>query len=293
MQPLHPLSAHSWEQSFSAAIRDEALTSLEEGKVIHLPQLAFVLGSDEQRFLSPQYADPYSKNINYHVDKNKVFGVQQINEEERDQLKSMLNRFSQHATQLIKNLFPGYVRDLIMGRTSFRPVQIDGRVSSYRKDDKRLHVDAFPSAPNQGMRILRVFSNINPHGEDRVWRIGEPFEQVADRFCKKLHKPWPGMATILRALRITKSRRTLYDHYMLQLHNNMKADEDYQKTVAQTECRFAPGCSWIVQTDHVSHAAMRGQHALEQTFYLPVAAMQNESCAPLRVLEKHFGRELV
>ena len=54
-----------------------------------------------------------------------------------------------------------------------------GRAVSWRKDDSRLHVDAFPSRPNHGERILRVFCNVNPHGEDRVWRVGEPFEAMA------------------------------------------------------------------------------------------------------------------
>jgi hypothetical protein len=39
-------------------------------------------------------------------------------------------------------------------------------------------------------------------------------------------------------------------------------------------------------TDQVSHAAMSGQYQLEQTFYLPVAAMIDESRSPLRVLER-------
>jgi hypothetical protein len=40
------------------------------------------------------------------------------------------------------------------------------------------------------------------------------------------------------------------------------------------------------------HAALAGQFLLEQTFYLPVAAMQDENCAPLRILEQLYQREL-
>ncbi|CAI2400933.1 Protein of uncharacterised function (DUF2843) [Serratia proteamaculans] len=54
--------------------------------------------------------------------------------------------------------------------------------SSWRKDDSRLHVDAFPSRPNLGEHILRIFTNINPHGEHHQWRIGESFPQLARRF---------------------------------------------------------------------------------------------------------------
>ena len=35
---------------------------------------------------------------------------------------------------------------------------------------------------NYGERILRVFINVNPNKVPRVWRIGEPFEAIVDRF---------------------------------------------------------------------------------------------------------------
>jgi hypothetical protein len=47
-----------------------------------------------------------------------------------------------------------------------------------------------------------------------------------------------------------------------------------------------------VQTDDVSHAAMRGQYVLEQTYYLPVNAMQDESKSPLRILENLLNQKL-
>jgi hypothetical protein len=180
-----------------------------------------------------------------------------------------------------------------VARTSLRTVQISGRSISVRKDDKRLHIDAFPSNPNQGKRILRVFCNINPEGEERVWRVGEAFEKVAQTFLPKIAAPFPGAAKILQGLKITKSYRTLYDHYMLQIHDRMKLDEDYQASVPYTEIRFPAFSTWIVQTDHVSHAAMSGQHLLEQTFYLPVNAMNNPELSPLKILEKFTARQLV
>jgi hypothetical protein len=48
----------------------------------------------------------------------------------------------------------------------------------------------------------------------------------------------------------------------------------------------------MVFTDGVEHAVLEGQYLLEQTFYLPVSAMRDESKAPLRVLEKLAQRAL-
>lgn len=290
---LQTFDATKWDDVFPAAQQENIIQQLESGQVLFFPSLAFKLSADEQKFLSPHYVDPNAKNISYLANINKLWGVRHLNDKEHIQLKNMLDRFSRHALSLIKSTLPHYAPHLQIARTSFRPIQVSDRLTSYRKDDKRLHIDAFPSAPNQGKRILRVFSNINPNNEDRLWRLGEPFEQVARHFLPRLSAPFPGNAALLRFLRITKSYRTPYDHYMLQLHDNMKRDDQYQKNAAQQAVRFPAGSTWIVQTDDVSHAAMQGQHMLEQTFYLPVSAMRDESCSPLRILEKLLCKRLV
>ena len=100
-------------------------------------------------------------------------------------------RFAQSARTLIESLCPYYTDSLEWGKTSFRPLDVrERKASSYRKDDTRLHVDAFASQPVQGRRLLRCFQ-IFPHGQPRVWRLGEPFEQVAQHFVPSLsHRAW-------------------------------------------------------------------------------------------------------
>lgn len=289
---LQTFMTTDWSDDFNNHDQEIALQGLENGEILYFPNLAFSLLADEKKFLSSDYADPHAKNISYHQISKKLWGVQHLTDQEHDQLKLMMDRFSQQAYDFVRILFPRYQSHLIIARTSFRPIQISNRKTSYRKDDKRLHVDAFPSAPNQGKRILRVFCNINPN-EDRVWRIGEPFEQVANQFLPGIKKPFPGSAALLRTFKITKSYRTLYDHYMLNIHDRMKANNEYQTKAQQQTIHFRPGTSWIVQTDHVSHAAMQGQHVLEQTFYLPIEAMQEEAKSPLRILEKLLNRTLL
>jgi hypothetical protein len=164
---------------------------------------------------------------------------------------------------------------------------------SWRKDDTRLHIDAFPSRPNRGERILRVFSNVNPAGEDRVWRVGEPFEAMAARLLPRVRPQRPGEATLLHALRVTRTRRSEYDHLMLGLHDAAKSDLDYQRDSPQEEARFAPGTTWICFSDQVMHAAMSGQYMLEQTIHLPLDALYEPARSPLAVLQRLTGRGLV
>src|SRR5262249_45622057 len=105
--------------------------------------------------------------------------------------------------------------------------------------------------------------------------------------------PLPFSGYALALLRVTKTPRTPYDALMLQLHDRMKEDEDFQRGSPQTAFDFPAGSTWLTFTDQVSHAAMSGQYQLEQTFLLPVEAMQAPDRSPLRVLERLKQRALV
>jgi hypothetical protein len=264
--------------------------ALEAGGILFLPRLAFTLSEAERRFLSPQWSSEKSKNINLRASENAPRGAVG-GAEDLGAIGAMIARYREHAQSLVTALLPRYTGRLALAGTSFRPCEIEGRASSWRKDDTRLHVDSFPSKPNQGLRILRVFSNVNQE-KPRVWRVGEPFEDMARRYLPKIPRPLPGSAWMLQALHITKSRRSEYDHLMLGLHDSVKADPEYQKSCPQQEIPFPPGCTWIVYTDQVMHAAMSGQHAFEQTFHLPIAGLGRPQTSPLQVLEKLTARAL-
>ena len=149
-----------------------------------------------------------------------------------------------------------------------------------------------PSRPNRGERILRVFTNVNP-SEDRVWRVGEPFETMAKTLLPRVSNPIPGASAVLAAIRVTKGRRSIYDHLMLNLHDRAKADLDYQRECTQEIVRFAPGTTWLCFSDQVMHAAVSGQFMLEQTIHLPVSALYDPARSPLAILTRLTGRALV
>lgn len=293
MDTIKILHENSWEECFSEGVKNDAVEALEKGKILFFPQLPFNLHPEETHLLSPLFSDGKAKNISYDKKKNKLQGTKCL---PKDQLllQQMMQRFTKQTISLVHGLLPAYTSSLQVGRTSYRPIEIQGRSApSYKKDDTRLHVDAFPSTPNQGRRILRVFSNINPHGQARVWRIGEDFLKVVQQFLPQVSKPMIGSSWLMKKIGLTKGNRTPYDHIMLQIHDRMKKDLNYQKHATQYEMHFPALSTWIVLTDVVSHAAMVGQYLLEQTFYLPVHAMVDETLSPLRVLEKFAQRELV
>lgn len=269
----------------------DAVRALETGKVLYFPHLAFELSPAEKRFLDPAVRAPKSRNIS--LDAQGQLKGALGDAATQAELAAMIARFRNNAQTLIHALVPHYIPALRLAPTSFRPMQVETRTQSVRADDRRLHVDAFPSRPNYGERILRVFTNVNPAGIPRVWRVGEPFEDVARRFLPRIRPQLPGSAWLLHALHITKSRRSAYDHLMLGLHDAMKADEAYQRDCPQQTMPFPPGSVWVCYSDQTSHAVMSGQFMLEQTLFLPAQAMVRPACAPLGILERMTGRALV
>ncbi len=292
MKSLVTFDIDTWDGSISEENKKIALQELENGKVLYFPKLSFPLQEQEIQFLTPNILDPKSKNISYDIRKDSVRGTI-CPEVESMKLRDMLNRYAVHSKSFLEFLIPHYASTLIQAKTSFRPAEIKNRKTSYKKDDTLLHVDSFPSNPTKGQRILRVFTNINQNGQPRVWKVGEPFEDVAKKFALNASSPLSGIAYLLKLLKITKDYRTPYDHYMLQIHDAMKQNKQYQETVSQEEIRFPPQSTWIVYTDQVSHAALSGQHVLEQTFHMPVKGLYNEATAPLRMLEKILRKALV
>jgi hypothetical protein len=289
MQPLLDLDIETWRPDIRPASSAELAMALENGKVLCLAGLPFLLSGEEQRFLSPVWLSGKRKNISLEGD--QVRGARGP-DDALSCMAAMIRRYADQATDLVTRLFPGYENQFRQARASFRPAPVETSPSSWRKDDSRLHVDAFPSRPNHGERVLRVFTNVNNLGLPRVWRVGEPFEAAAQRFLPEIPRPLPGSARLLHALKITKTARSEYDHIMLQLHDRMKADLNYQKNAPQKEVHLAPGTTWICFSDQVLHAAMSGQFMFEQTFHLPVAAQYHPELSPLRTLERLEARPL-
>ena len=290
MDVLQTLDIEDWQPAIDPELSERLALALEQGKVVYLPHLRFRLLDSEQVFLSPQWLSGKRKNISLEGG-SEVRGATGA-PELLARMGAMIGRYAEQSAALVGCLFPGYTSHLSRARTSFRPSAVEGPPPSWKKDDSRLHVDAFPSRPNYGERILRVFSNVNPTGAPRVWRVGEPFEAAAQRFLGKIPPPLPGSALLLHALGITKSRRSEYDHIMLLLHDRMKADLDYQSNSPQQEIHFPPGSTWICFSDQVLHAAMSGQFMFEQTFHLPIAGQYHPGTSPLQVLERLRGHAL-
>jgi 3-deoxy-D-manno-oct-2-ulosonic acid (Kdo) hydroxylase len=281
----------NWQGPFDAALRARAVTELEAGAVLYFPRLAFTLSQAEKLFLDASVSDGKSKNISLDPTSGRLQSTS-LTGERAQRLGAMIERFGAGAQALVGALLP--YRNVERARTSFRPVQVEGRHYSKISDDRLLHIDAFPSRPMRGRRILRFFANVAPQPDSvRRWQVGEPFEDFARAFLPKVSPHPPGKSWLYDKLGVTRGKRSKYDELMLSLHDAAKLDNTFQARSAQSAVEFPPGSCWLVFTDQVLHAALGGEFALEQTFHLDVAEMAEPARAPVKVLERLSGKTLV
>lgn len=285
---IEELPLKDWNGPFDTAVKARALEALESGAVLYFPNLAFRLTEEEKPFLDAGVADGKAKNISLDHTSGKM-QASSLSGEPAAKLAAMIERFGSQATALIHDLLP--YRNVERARTSYRPVQVKGRSYSKISDDRLLHIDAFPSRPMQGRRILRFFANVAP-SSPRNWHVGQPFEEFARQFLPRVGPHFPGKSWLYDRLGVTRGKRSLYDELMLSLHDAGKLDSGFQKDSPHQAVSFAPGSCWLVFTDQVLHAALGGEFALEQTFHLDVEQMKDPARAPIRVLERLSGKSL-
>lgn len=276
--------------------------ALEDGYVLVVPHTPVTWTAAERAaLLACERVSGSHKNIAYHRDTDRLTGVGRGRGVDRIALRQALVSYAEQITALLGRLLSPYAGRWRIDATSFRPQEESGRSLPWRARNDLLHIDAFPARPTNGDRILRVFTNMHAT-RPRCWVTTEPFEALARRFVgNPLAIPRPGSPwqSLRRRLALHAPaafapllRRSPYDALMLRLHDHLKADAQFQATVAKQIWTFPPGSSWIAFTDAVAHAVLSGRCALEQTYFVPCDAMLQPDTAPVRVLERRCGVSL-
>jgi hypothetical protein len=272
---------------------------LERGQVLSFRAVPFDFPDDDRKFLLARNAaeSRFHKNISYRPASGVLRGF--ADRADRERLQRVMRNFSQETAQFVAKFLAPYAGGLKLDFASFRPLEEKGRDLPLHKRNDLLHVDAFPTRPTRGGRILRAFVNINP-AAGRVWRVGAPFHAFVPDIVQsqRLNPPHRGkagqaLARVGAKLGLPVRDRSRYDEYMLYLHDWLKENADFQKNSPKREVVFPPGCFWMVYTDGVPHAVMSGQFALEQTFIIPTQALVSPEAAPVRVLEAATGTRMV
>src|SRR5437588_5966946 len=160
---------------------------LEAGQILFFSGVPFDLPQEDRAFLisQKQTASRFHKNISYRPQRNQLRGVAAENsKEDRERAHAIMRTYSKNATAFISSFLAPYAGKIMLDFASFRPLEEQGRDLPTHKRNDLLHVDAFPTRPTHGARILRVFTNINP-AQPRIWLTGEPFHQFAPRLASE------------------------------------------------------------------------------------------------------------
>lgn len=281
-------------------------SELESGNIIFFPKVPFDFSQDDLAFLLAQRQTGATnrKNIAYKPQTDRITNYVQSSPGQAEQLLEVMRNYSRHVTQFLEKRLAPYAKAWKLDYASFRPFQEKGRKLRTRARNDLLHVDSFPTRPMHGHRILRFFTNINPE-QSRYWTTTLPFSQLAEQFGGK-GVPFPKgfynsaldqfkahAKKLARQLGLPITLRSPYDVFMLNLHNFLKENEEFQASCPKDYWEFPPNSCWMVYTDLVSHAATAGQYALEQTFTVPPSAMVLQKQAPVDVLERLSGSAMI
>lgn len=280
---------------------------LESGNILFFQNPPFSFPQEEIDFLLAQRqgASGSRKNISYKPDLDKVSNHHSDHDASSEKLREILRNYSKRVTDFLNTLLSPYAKLWKRDYASFRPFQEKGRKLRVRARNDLLHCDAFPTRPLHGARILRFFTNINPV-EGRKWVTSKPFGELAKEFGGDRGVVFPPSIGFSLKDRLARKLRDLlrksgfkiplrspYDVFMLKMHHFLKENEEFQKTCPKDHWEFPPNSCWAVFTDLVSHAALSGQYALEQTFIIPQKALLFPELAPVSILERLSRRNLV
>jgi hypothetical protein len=278
----------------------EYCSELEAGDILFFSQTPFELPEDEVQFLltRKQAGGAFHKNIAYRPAADRITGADDSGPE-AERLREIMRNYSRRSTEFLGGFLSSYERRWKLDFASYRPLEERGRAARVRARNDLPHVDAFPTRPTNGDRILRFFSNINP-SQNRVWITSQTFDVQAPRFVQQVGLPGKESADLFgkafrgvgKALHFPGANRSPYDEFMHRCHNAMKEDEDFQRTCPKQRWEFPPNSAWMVYTDFVSHAVLEGQYALEQTFIVSREAMVRPELSPVSILERIAGYPL-
>jgi hypothetical protein len=274
---------------------------LEAGNILYFPRTPFDFPDEDIQFLltRKQTDTALHKNIAYRPAVDRITGVEESSGPGVERLRAVVRGYSQRSSKFLDVLLTPYQGKWKLDYASYRPLEERGRPARLRARNDLPHVDAFPTRPTNGDRILRLFTNINP-AQNRVWITSQTFDVVGPHFAKAIGLPRAeGAGALARTFRsiaktahLPGANRSPYDEFMHNCHNAMKENSEFQQTCPKQRWEFPPHSTWIVFTDFVSHAVLEGQYALEQTFIISRDAMVRPELSPLRILENLAGHAL-
>jgi hypothetical protein len=262
---------------------EDCSDALERGRIVQFRECPVALpDAGDQDFLRVGLAAHLRrKNVSYYPDADRVTGLQ-APAQVAERARRILREHSARVREFLRRAMPAFTEGWRVGTSSYRPLEERGRHLSAHASNELVHVDAGAYGATHGDRILRFFVNLNPAAE-RVWISKGTFAELFEKHAAEAGVgpealdaalPERAYSGTLRALaRAFPMLRVIdtspYDRRMRRFHNWMKDTPSFQQGPSE-QFSFPPFSAWMVVTDGVSHACIAGQHALVDTFLVPL-----------------------
>ena len=269
---------------------DQWAEALERGRIVQFAGCPVSLpDAADQEFLREGLA-PFlrKKNLSWYPRADKLTGVQ-APAEIVVRARRILREHARRVRAFLEGAMPGFTSGWEPGTSSFRPLEEKGRALGTHASNELVHVDAGAYGATHGGRVLRFFVNLNP-SRDRVWISKGSFAELLQKHGAEAGVARGPLAPALpekiysgllqAAGRFFPMARVIdsspYDRRMRRFHNWMKDTPAFQQGPSE-RFAFPPFSAWMVLTDGVSHACIEGQHALVDTFIVPLRNCRHES----------------
>jgi 3-deoxy-D-manno-octulosonic acid hydroxylase-like protein len=274
--------------------------SLERGGIHVFDPCPFPLpADDERRFLCEQRVRrPFGRCTRYDVRTDRVRGCATSAALDLDRLRGILARAADHASTWLVRELPHYAGGLELDAVAFHSEEEATRKVRFAQRNDLLHIDASPHAPTHDRRLLRLFVNLHP-SDPRVWLTSLNFVELLNRHADIVGVAPDGRQSWRRSLRRimstllrSKTARAPYDDFLLRFRDFLKRNDAFQDRSIKRCWHFSPGTAWLLFTDGLSHAELRGRYVLEFAYFigcenlvcpeLAPAALFNRACQEAR-----------
>jgi hypothetical protein len=152
-----------------------------------------------------------------------------------ERLGAILRGYSRGSLDFLARRFPRYASAWHVDYASFRPIEEHGRRLAHTDRNDLMHVDAFPTRPTHGNRILRFFTNIS--GPPARVDFGGTFDGLAERWAAgsgllddavRRAGARPPRRVCCARLGARRSVPSAYDAFMLGFHDFLKNNAEFQ-----------------------------------------------------------------
>ncbi|MCI0680815.1 MAG: Kdo hydroxylase family protein [Gemmataceae bacterium] len=267
---------------------------LERGELFTFDSCPFALpDSAEREFLFHQTLDgTEAKHIGYEPRPGRVYGLKARDAAHADRLRQTLGRAGEQALSWLHGFFPAYAGGVDLGHVAFHPEEEATRKLGPLERNDLLHVDV-PPPRSEGRRLLRLFVNLHP-ADPRVWHTSLTLAALLERFGAELGLPtaadagwWrPVRQGLLRLFHPGRPPASPFEEFMLRLHDFLKRHDNFQERAPRICWQFRPHATWLVFTDGVAHAELRGRFVLEFAFSIAPAKLTCPEASPAAQFER-------